>query len=111
MISGEDPVQLWAELVNVEGSLAGEEDLLKRIRTCGDPTDSGDTSRRIPVEQAVDQDLLEPEPTDASDFYDSPDLQRLHEYMLKNRLSSNQADELIHLMTDVFLACYYEYLQ
>ena len=102
-IAGHNPEELWSELLSVEGSLTGQENLLKKIRNCSIPNDQGDKSRRISTKDALEKGLVEEEPTDAAEFYDSPDLQRLHEYILSNRLSENQANELIHLLTDVIV--------
>ena len=43
----------------MQGSLAGQRDLLKKIRECVVPGDTGDGSRRLPNEDAFQQGKIE----------------------------------------------------
>eukprot|EP00961_Rhodomonas_salina_P094675 1274089-Rhodomonas_salina.1 len=62
-------------------------ELLKKFRTCTDPDDEGDASRRTKVPDR------QKEPSGASQVYEHPELQTIHEYILKNKLSTDASND------------------
>eukprot|EP00961_Rhodomonas_salina_P023295 313060-Rhodomonas_salina.2 len=76
-----DPISVWNELMETSSESEITPELLKKFHTCTDPDDQGDASRRTKVPERAK------EPSGASGVYEHPELQTIHEYILKNKLS------------------------
>jgi hypothetical protein len=42
------PIAVWSELIEQDGSVGIDSDLMDKIRKCENPDDNGDASRRVP---------------------------------------------------------------
>jgi hypothetical protein len=90
------PIAVWQELVEADGPIGVNEDLMAKTRICRNSDDFGDESRRVPV----DPQALNPA-QDARSLYEDIRIQLVHDFILNNKLSTDAGDKLLDLWTQV----------